>query len=265
MKSTTRTRLKTTAAVLCAGAALTLGATLGCDQAAAQDKPAPAARADVKPEPFTGTFHATVNGERATLTIRRDGDSVSGRMDDVAFAGTVEGDTASGSVVEASTGAVVAYELTPAGDGLELKLTVTNPRTGQSAAVPAIHYPRQSAAQAAAQATADAQRDPRLVGRWRHTYARGGGGFSVAVDDWLVLNEDGTVSTDSAMAGGTEDASFSGRRSGPKPAGRWKTENKVLYVAPEGGEFRPLAKYAVDRENMLLTYANGNKTIYDRQ
>jgi hypothetical protein len=265
MSVNTRSRLKNTAAVLCAGAALTLGATLGCDQAAAQDKPAPAAKAEAKPEPFTGTFHATVNGERATLTIKRDGDTVSGKMDDVAFAGTVDGDAASGSVVEANTGAVVAYELTPKGDGLELKLTVTNPKTGQSATVPAIHFARRPAERAATQAAGDGQRDPRMVGRWRHTYARGGGGFSVAVDDWLILNEDGTVSTDSAMAGGTEDASFSGRRTGAKPAGRWKTENKVLYIAPEGGEFRPLAKYAVDRENMLLTYGNGNKTIYDRQ
>jgi hypothetical protein len=63
------------------------------------------------------------------------------------------------------------------------------------------------------------------------------------------------VSRDSNLAGGT----------GPRLAGRWKTENKVLYIAPKGGEFRPVARYAVDKENMLLTYANGNKTIYDRQ
>ena len=265
MNPTTRSRLKATAAVLCAGAALTLGATLGRDQAAAQENAAPAARAEAKPEPFTGTFHATVNGERSTLTIRRDGDSVSGKMDDVAFAGTVDGDVATGSVIEANTGAVVAYELTPAGDGLDLKLTVTNPKTGRSASVPAIHFARQSPEQVTTRPAADGQRDPRLVGRWRHTYARASGGFSVAVDNWLILNEDGTVSTDSNMAGGTEDASFSGRRTGAKSAGRWKTENKVLYIAPEGGEFRAVAKYAVDRENMLLTYTNGNKTIYDRQ
>jgi hypothetical protein len=119
--------------------------------------------------------------------------------------------------------------------------------------------------QPAALAAGEAPRDPRLVGRWRHTYARGGGGFSVAVDDWLILNADGTVSRDSNMAGGSDDGSFSSRRTGPKPAGRWKTDNKVLYIAPEGGEFRPLARYAVDRDNMLLTFGNGNKVIYDRQ
>lgn len=264
MNATTRNRfrLRNTTATLMAGAALMVGATLACGQAlAAEGKAPPAAHAEAKAEPFTGTFHATVNGERATLTIERDGDSIRGKMDDVAFTGTVDGDTATGAVVDANTGAVVGYELTPGRDGLDLRLTVTNPKTGQSVAVPAIRFTRQSAELAAG----DAARDPRLVGRWRHTYARGGGGFSVAVDDWLILNADGTVSRDSNMAGGGDDGSFSSRRTGPKPAGRWKTDNKVLYIAPEGGEFRPLARYAVDRENMLLTYGNGNKTIYDRQ
>jgi hypothetical protein len=146
MNPTNRFRLTRSAIVLFTGGALLLGASLGCgDASAAEEKAPPAARSDARLDAFTGTFHAAVHGQRATLVIQRDGDAVRGKMDDLAFTGTVDGAAASGSVVEAGTGAVVAYELTPAGDGLDVKLTVTDPKTGRSAAAPAIHFARNTA------------------------------------------------------------------------------------------------------------------------
>ncbi len=107
--------------------------------------------------------------------------------------------------------------------------------------------------------------DPRIVGRWRYTWAKGDpiSGMSLAIDEWLILNEDGTCQFGSSRAaGGT--GSF-GMDSGPSElaSGTWRAENKTLYLNGGDGQWVCAGAYLCDDSHLMLK-AGGNK-VYSRQ
>jgi hypothetical protein len=107
--------------------------------------------------------------------------------------------------------------------------------------------------------------DSRIVGRWRHTWARADAmsGLSIAVDDWLILNSDGTCEVGSSRAaGGTADI---GLDSGASELSRgvWRAEDKTLYIGDGSGEWSRVGTYMCDDARLLIK-AGGN-TVYERQ
>ena len=229
----------------------------------------PVAAVPARVDPFTGTFVGTFRGETGTMTLSRDGRRVSGRVDDFAISGTASGDTVSGPLIDPASGVRAgSFELIPKQGGLEMRLTLRDPRTGDTVILP-IHFARKTEQQPAASRAAEKTRDARLVGHWRYTWAKGEGGFSMAVDHHLVLRPDGTCSRGrGAVAGGSADVGFSSEGDGDTAAstGRWRTENRVLYVSDTpDGPMRALARYAVSDDNMMLTYGSGSKEVWERQ
>ena len=257
-------------ALLAAGAVL-LVAAAGCgespaaaDEGGVKGGAENTAVAPATPDPFTGTFHATFDGKRAVMNLTRAGDRVTGNIDDVSVDGIISDVTARGSVVESASGALVKYELVATNDSIEMRLSVTNPQTGEPVAVPPVVFTRRTAEQLAAEKAAEKERDGRLVGHWRHTYTRVSGGISIAIDYWLWLEPDGTCTRFSNMAGGGVDIGFEG--AGDRTVGRWKTADKALYTSGSpDGEPRFLGRYQVSDGTMLLTYNNGDKEIWERQ
>jgi hypothetical protein len=107
--------------------------------------------------------------------------------------------------------------------------------------------------------------DSRIVGRWRHTWAQADpvSGFSMAVDDWLILNADGTCEVGSGRAaGGTADV---GLDSGPSQLERgvWRAEDKTLYIGDGNGQWSRVGTYICDETRLLIKA--GSNTIYERQ
>jgi hypothetical protein len=215
-------------------------------------------------DPFTGTFHATVNGERAVLTLARDGERLSAKIDDTALTGTIDGDVATGPLVDRNAGVGGTYEITPSGLDVVVRLSLKNLQTGEAIPVPPIVFTRRTEEQLAAEIAAERECDGRLIGHWRHTYTRVSGGVSIAIDYWLWLDPDGTCTRFSKMAGGDDGIGF--ESASDRTVGRWKTADKALYASGSpDGEPRLLGRYQVSGGTMLLTYNNGDKEIWERQ
>ncbi len=111
------------------------------------------------------------------------------------------------------------------------------------------------------------EKDPRLVGHWRHTESRMSGDFSMASDTHVVLEVNGTYRYWSGgMAGGGSAGSFSSGSSGNVDTGAWKTANKIVYIKEAGDtQWQPYARYYVDHDSMLLKFNNGSKQLWYRR
>jgi hypothetical protein len=211
--------------------------------------------------PFHGTFWVDVNGQRIILRLEQSGSSVSGQVDGATLSGKVENGTARGEVRDPQAPQVAAsFEMTRDGANLAFTLTLRDPQSGQTVNVPTITLA------AGEPPRVDAKLDPGAVGRWRHTWAQASGGFSVAIDYWMTLGADGTFAYgDSQMAGGGADSSFVGER-GDVERGHWRAEGGVLYSSQDNGAtWHRYAKYYVEGDNMMLTYDNGMRQVWERQ
>jgi hypothetical protein len=107
--------------------------------------------------------------------------------------------------------------------------------------------------------------DPRIVGSWRHTWAKGDpiSGLSLAVDDWLILNADGTCQVGSTRAAGGN--SFIGMDTGRSELHRgfWRAQNKDLFVSDDGQQWARVGSYICDGSNLLVK--SGENKVYTRQ
>jgi hypothetical protein len=247
---------------------------VGCDSgdsAVTSDRTSGAAAA-AQVSGFSGTFHASIDGEQSVLTLQQAGTALNGTADGYKISGTVDGQNATFNLVEPASGQVFATgTIQRQGQQLELVLTVTHPQTGQKVQAPAVRYSPSGAGAAETQTATAAPGgggpiDERIVGRWRHTWARADpvSGLSIAVDDWLILNADGTCQYGSSRAaGGTADISID---TGPTQLSRgvWRAEEKTLLVGSGGGDWSNWGTYLCDGQRLLLKSGGGN-TIYERQ
>jgi hypothetical protein len=104
------------------------------------------------------------------------------------------------------------------------------------------------------------QRDSRLVGRWRHTHTYVSGDFTAATDSFLVLKADGTAEAWSgSAAAGASHSSVVSHGGADVERGRWKTENKTLYVTGGDGSWEKLGTYAADGERFMV-----NKVVWEK-
>ena len=106
--------------------------------------------------------------------------------------------------------------------------------------------------------------DQRLVGQWRYTSAYVSGDFSFATDYFMQFENNGIIYiTDGRTAGGGPSSSIDSG-SGDVHQNTWKTENKQIYLNDPATGWYLYAKYVVDENNLMLTYANGNKQVWER-
>jgi hypothetical protein len=105
--------------------------------------------------------------------------------------------------------------------------------------------------------------DQRLTGQWRYTSTYVSGDFTTATDYFISFESNGIAKyTDGRTAGGNMSGSFDSGSSDVHQAS-WKAENKNLYL-DYGTGWQLHAKYAVDENNMMFTFNNGNKQIWEK-
>jgi hypothetical protein len=107
--------------------------------------------------------------------------------------------------------------------------------------------------------------DPRIVGRWLYTWAKGDpiSGLSLAVDDWLILNQDGTCQFGSSRAAGGTASIGMQTDQNELSSGTWRAENKTLYINGGDGQWVCVGSYLCDDAHLMIK-AGGNK-VYTRQ
>jgi hypothetical protein len=90
--------------------------------------------------------------------------------------------------------------------------------------------------------------DPALVGHWRFTQV-----VHFVKDFNVLLNADGTFRF---WIRPDDD---------PPETGHWKTDNRRLYVRVEGGEWNFYGSYSTDGNNVVITFPDGDRRVYERQ
>lgn len=219
---------------------------------------------------FHGSFQGELNGSPVQLTLRQQGDAVSGEMviegyrytlqgevSDDALAGEFHDPTAGGSgEVQASWhGRELRFTLSVPG-GQALQMSFTAGRTAKAApTAPQGTSPRSSKG---------AGGDPQLVGRWRYTETYTSGEFTAASDSFLTILPDGSYRIgEGALAAG--DAGSSAVTSGGSgEVGRWRTQGNIIYIQEGGAGWEPYARYYIERGTLMFTFANGKRQLWDR-
>jgi hypothetical protein len=211
--------------------------------------------------PFAGSFHTTYQGSQSILKLEQSGSKLSGTIDGAILAGHADANTARGDLKDPQNNQIGGtFELTRRGDELDLKLTLRDAESGQTLTLPTITY------KSGQPPPVSVQLDPQLVGRWRYTSTYVSGDFSAASDTWLILNPDGTFEYGYGRVGaGGSSASIVTDR-GDAETGKWRAEDRVLmYQGTGSAAWQPFARYYVEGNNMMLTYDNGKRQVWERQ
>ena len=110
--------------------------------------------------------------------------------------------------------------------------------------------------------------DPRLVGTWAGQTMVGGGDASMTSEQFLVFHADGSYAYGQgrSVAGGS-GWSYDGGAGGATERGRWRTEDGILYLAGQGGEWKRIGRYGMtdDGRTMRITYDAGGRKLWNRR
>lgn len=207
-----------------------------------------------------------MNGSRTVLTMEQEGERIAGTIvDDTGYTynieANVEGASATGVLHDSNTGGSMELEAAMQDRKIDMRLyqlflglraselAITYTLVGEDAPEPPVPSP---------------DLDLRLVGTWRYTSTYVSGDFSVASDTSLIINADGTYALGGTRtAGGGSSGVFDSGSPGDYATGQWKTQNRQIFVN-EGLGWQFYADYACDGANLMLTFANGNKQIWER-
>ena len=109
--------------------------------------------------------------------------------------------------------------------------------------------------------------DPMLVGLWRNSNSYTSGDFGMVSEKYLEIRPDGTYSYGNGrVIGGGNAGSFDSGRGGDVITGKWRTENRIIYIDENGtGNWLPYSGYYVEGNSLLLKFGNGSKEIWHRQ
>lgn len=265
-------------------ACLVLGVALvGCggdatEESASTGAGSSEAEATTERTVFAGRFDGAVNGAAVRMTLREEGDRLTGDfvegMASYAVTATREGATANGTMSHRVMGFELPFTARLDGDALAIEIRgnrtveLSLKRTTGEAEAASNESP-------ASTATANVERDPRLVGVWKreiianrrnaapgynvtthvtsHLLANGrfryGGGQSV-----ITLTDPGRMPS-SGMSGAS-----------PVIEGEWKTENGVLFSKRDGTQtWIPLGRYSLSGNAMVVYTLDGAKQLWERR
>jgi hypothetical protein len=234
--------------------------------------------AQLPPDNLAGTY--ALETQRGLMVVRIEvaGGQFAGTLDvpgtsTIALRGNALGRYARGmisSAVDVDTG---EFEALVEGDTLALKLSFkaeTVPlrlqRVSPSTATAPSGPPGQGPAPGPGPPGQTGAGDPRLVGTWVGQSMISSGDASMASEQFLVFNADGTYAygTGRGVAGGS-GWSYEGG-GGATERGRWRTENGIYYISTQDGQWKRIGKYGLTEngQTMMITYDRGGKKIWNR-
>ena len=110
--------------------------------------------------------------------------------------------------------------------------------------------------------------DPRLVGTWVGQSMISSGDASMASEQFLVFHADGSYAYGQgrAVAGGS-GWSYDGGAGGATERGRWRTEENLLYLSSQDGQWKRIGRYGVteDGQTMRIIYDAGGRKLWSRR
>jgi len=219
---------------------------------------------------FQRTYEGMLQQTRSTLVLQQNEDKVTGEINANGYLyrieGVIENGDMRGKFFDSGTGAALPCTASLDGSTIRFDVEVVNPHSGESQHLK-FTFTRGSNAQVETRlrqtdgGTEQRLRNLAVVGRWRHTYAQGSDGYSIAVDTWMIIKADGTYEYGEGKAA-SEGLQVEG---GPTSRGQWRTSGQYLHFKEAGAQhWVPLARYYVEANKLLLTYADGEREIWYR-
>lgn len=230
---------------------------------------------------FSGTYQGIMANLPTALVLEQQGSALTGTMQPqnespYTISGTVSGRMARGEMVYTRNGATFGFEarLNDSGltwtttlFGVPLPQTATDfQREGELAetkphpSVPGGDRSREPA---------DWARDQRLVGSWSYSESYTSGDFSVASEQFVAFEADGTYSLSrGGLAGGGSAGSFDTGSGGEISSGQWRTQDQILYIMEAGTtRWEPYGRYGLtdDQTTLMVTFPDGEKKIWERR
>lgn len=225
-------------------------------------------------------FTGTIMDINTTVTGQLEGDRwiAKANADGYIFnlEGFVSGETCLGTMTDAQNGVSTAFLALLGDESLKITIQDINPETGQEQLMefvfvktdPATYVQTATSSQSTTSSQSNFKieqgpKDQRIVGHWRFTDSYISGQFSFATDYHMQINADGSFQYGKGrtMGGGPDSSIDSGESE--YDMGSWKTENGSLYVH-DGVGWHFYAKYYQEGDNLMLTYQNGSKQVWER-
>jgi hypothetical protein len=219
--------------------------------------------------PWDGYYEGKIDDTNASLTGETDGDQWNASIDASGYpytlTGNIKGLTCIGSLTDPQTQASLPFTAVYSSKQIKITIKVEDPYTGVDKNYDIFFTSVKGNSQSSpgSNYTASSNLDTYLVGRWRRTSTYVSGDYSFATDYLMQFDANGVGwYTDGRTVGGGSSSSIDSG-SGDVHQVNWKTENKVLWVN-YGNGWESHARYFVDGSNLMFTFNNGNKQIWER-
>ena len=227
-----------------------------------------------------GTYHGDISGTPATLTLQQEGSALRGAIDAGGYGytltGTARGGGGEGTLTDPQAGSAMAFEMAAQGSALTLTILATDPY-GQVQRIP-FSFQRAGGSGSygaaapspapgpSAGGEANVQRDPALVGVWSYSNTYNSGDFSGTTRLQMQVNPDGTYLYGGGGVSISGDAGYGRSSSGDVTRGEWRTEGNIVHIREAGSpQWTPYARYYVEGNQMLLTFGDGSRQVWNRQ
>jgi hypothetical protein len=227
------------------------------------------------PDDLTGTYAVQTPRGAMVVRIEVSGDRLAGTLEvpganTITLRGQALGPYARGTM--SSGGESGEFEALVQGETLTLRLSTTTEsvplqlqRVNPSAAAsPPVPVPAPSPGPPVQTGAGD----PRLVGTWVGQSMISSGDASMTSEQFLVFHADGSYAYGQgrAVAGGS-GWSYDGGAGGATERGRWRTEDNLLYLSSEPGQWKRIGRYGMteDGQTMRIIYDAGGRKLWSRR
>lgn len=225
------------------------------------------------PSPWDGYFTGNILGIDASITAKTTGTQWSGSVDAAGYPlqlkGTVNGMQCKGTMTDPSTQESSPFNANLLGIQLTITIHDVNPLTGKEEEMQFVFNRSNTPSPPAGNENSANNNiakniDQSLIGLWRRTETYVSSGFSFATDYFMQFNANGVVLvSDGRTAGGGPSSSIDSG-TGDVHEGTWKTEGNRLWMNDGGSGWVNYARYYVEGNSMMLTFANGKSQVWER-
>lgn len=219
---------------------------------------------------WNGQYMGSFQDQQASATLQEQNDNITGELLVANYpyqirATVVDNWSARGQLVDQATGGELPLQLQLNGNQLTLNLEAMQivlikqgtPKAGGPLGQPQV---KRNTSQESV------ERDQGIIGSWLYSKSyTSGDSFGGVTETSMIIRADGTYQYGgSQVAGGDASVSFQSG-GGDWSSGEWKTANGIIYIKEQGSaNWTAYCEYVVDYENLLFTFEDGTKMLWNR-
>lgn len=221
---------------------------------------------------WDGTYEGNIIGISSALTGRQDGNTWSATIDANSYVfhlkGNITGWKCEGTMTDPQTQTSIPFAAQSSDGGIVVSIRDINPMTGmeENMNLAFTKTNRTVSPQASGSPNLPGEKvslDNILLGNWRYTESYVSGEFSFATDWHMQINNDGTfVYGEGRTAGGGPNSSIDSGK-GREQTVKWKTEDQVIWLN-DGSGWQSFARYYRENGNLMLTFSNGKRQVWEK-